>query len=51
MYRRWRLPGLDHEVHGIQAMFPTWGGRTWFRVSAQVYVEDDDLERLITALR
>jgi isopenicillin-N epimerase len=39
------------EVHGIQAMFPTWGGRTWFRVSAQLYVEDEDLERLITALR
>lgn len=36
---------------GIQAMFPSFAGRTWFRVSAAAYLEPGDLEPLIAALR
>lgn len=38
------------ERHRIQAMFPSFGGRSWFRLSAQIYVEPADLDRLIVAL-
>jgi isopenicillin-N epimerase len=38
------------ERHRIQAMFPGFGGRSWFRLSAQIYVEPADLDRLIVAL-
>ncbi len=52
-------PGVDaaalnerlREERGIQAMFPSFAGRTWFRVSAQVYLEPSDLDPLIHALR
>jgi hypothetical protein len=44
---------LNHHLraeHAIQAMFPVFQGKTWFRVSAQLYVEENDLDRLVSVL-